>query len=100
MTTVTALLWGSLLIGPVVTGTFLAWSHFSEVSDGMARLNIAAGFVVFGVVSFSAAYWIGILAIFIQIWRDQWHMKLTGAAISCLFVLFVAYVWIITTPMN
>lgn len=101
MTAVSALLWSSLLIGPVVTGIFLVGAHFfSDAPDGMARLNLFARFVVFGLGSFSAAYCIGILAIFIQIWRDQWNVKLTLTAISCLFVLFVAYVWIVTNPTN
>ena len=97
MTAVTALLYGSLIIGPVVTGSFWAGAHFfTDAPDGMARLNIFVGFVVFSVVSFSAAYWIAILAILIQIWRDQWHKRLTVAAIAFLYILFVASGWIIT----
>jgi len=93
MTAVTMLLWISLFIGPVVTGSFWAWTQFSDAPDGMARLSNGIGLLVFGVISFSTAYWLATLAFLIQLWRDQWRTKLTGVTIAYLFLLFVAYVW-------
>lgn len=93
MTVVAALLWVSLLIGPVVTGSFWVSTQLSGASDGMARLSNTIGALVFGVVSFSAAYFLAGLAFLIQLWRDQWRTKLTGVTIACLFLLFVAYAW-------
>ena len=92
MTAVAVLLWTALLIGPVVTGSFWAWTRFRGAADGMARLSDGIGVVVFGVVSFSAAYWFALLAILIQLWRGQWRARLTGVTMACLFALFVGYV--------
>ena len=98
MIAVAALLWISLLIGPVVTGSFWLWTQFSDAPDGMARFSEFSGLVGFGVISFSAAYWLAALAFLIQIWRDQWRMKLTGVTVAFLFLLFVAYAWLVTLP--
>jgi hypothetical protein len=98
MIAVAALLWISLLIGPVVTGSFWLWTQFSDAPDGMAKFSEFLGLVGFGVISFSAAYWLAALAFLIQIWRDQWRMKLTGVTVAFLFLLFVAYAWLITLP--
>lgn len=91
MTAVSVLLWLALIIGPLVTGSFWAWTQFSGALDGMARLNDTIGTLVFGVVSFSAAYGLATLALVIQIWRDQWRMKQTGVTVAFLLLLFVAY---------
>jgi hypothetical protein len=96
MTVVSALLWISLLIGPLVTGAFWAWTQFTDAHDGMARLSDTLGTLVFGVVSISAGYCLATLALLIQIWRDQWRTKLTGVTVSILFLLFVAYAFAIS----
>ncbi len=96
MTLVSVLLWMSVLIGPFVTGAFWAWTQFAGTKDGMARLSDALGTVVFGVVSCSAAYGLATLALLIQIWRDQWRAKLTGMAVAFLFLLLVAYLFVIS----
>ena len=98
MIAVTALLWLSLLIGPLVTGSFRVWTKVPDAPDGMARLSNTLGVLVFAVVSFSAAYGLAAFALLIQIWRDQWRMKLTGVAVAFLFLLFVAHAWFITLP--
>ena len=91
MAAVTGLLWASLLIGPLVTGAFGMWTHYSVPPDGMARPSNFVGLAVFGVVSFSAAYFLAVLTFFIQLWGDQWHTKLTSVSIVFLFLLFVIY---------
>ena len=96
MIAVAALLWISLLVGPVVTGSVWLWTQFSDAPDGMARFSNFLGVVVFGVVSFSAAYWLATMALLIQIWRDQWRANLTGVTVAFLFLLFIAYVFAIS----
>jgi len=96
MTAVSVLLWISLLIGPLVTGSFWAWTQFSGAVDGMERLSDTLGILVYGVVSFSAAYCLATMALLIQIWRDQWRAKLTGVTVAFLFLLFVAYAFAIS----
>jgi hypothetical protein len=96
MTAVSSLLWISLLIGPLVTGSFWLWTQFSDAPDDMARFSNSLGVVVFGAISFSAGYWLAGLAFLIQIWRDQWRVKLTGVTVVFLLLLFVAYVFAIS----
>lgn len=96
MAAVSALLWMSLLIGPLVTGSFWAWAQFPDSQDGMEQLSNTLGTLVFGVVSFSAAYCMGALALLIQIWRDQWCKKLTAVTIAFLLLLFVAYTFAVS----
>jgi hypothetical protein len=92
MTTVAVLLWTALLIGPLVAGSLWAWTRFRIAADGMARPYDELGAVLFGFLSFSAAYWFAFLAILIQLWRGQWHAKLTAATMAFLFLFFVVYV--------
>jgi hypothetical protein len=91
MTAVSALLWISLLIGPLVTGSFWLWWQLSHAPDGMARFGDFLGVVVFGVISFSAGYLSAAIALLIQIWRDQWRAKLTGVTLAFLFLWYVVY---------
>jgi len=99
MTAVAGLLWVSLLIGPLVTGSFWVRTRFSDAQDGMARLSDTLGTLALGAVSFSTAYWLAALALLIQIWRDQWRPKLTGVTVAFLFLLFVAYAFVLL-PAN
>ena len=92
MIAVTALLWVSLLIGPLITGSVWVWAEFSDAPMGWLAV------LGFGVISFTSAYWSATLALVIQIWRDQWRIKLTGVSIAFLFLLFVPYVWAHTKP--
>jgi hypothetical protein len=96
MTFVSAILWISLLIGPLVTGSVWAWTQFSGAVDGMERLSDTLGTLVFGVVSFSTAYCLATMALLIQIWRDRWRAKLTGVTVAVLFLLFVVYAFVIS----
>lgn len=52
----------------------------------MARLSDTIGVLVFGVVSFSAAYWLAIFSFLIQVWREQGRTKLTGVTLAYLFL--------------
>ena len=88
---VTVLLWVCVLIGPVVTGSFWLWTRFADAPDNMARLVQFLGIVVYGVMSFSAAYWVGALAFLIQLWRDQWCARLTTVAVGYLFLVFAFF---------
>ena len=92
MTFVTALLWVSLLIGPLITVSAWVWVG---VTDPRWRALAAIGY---GIISFTAAYWFATLALLIQILRDQWSIKLTGVSIAFSFLLFVFFVWIHTPP--
>lgn len=93
MTAVKVLLWLSIFIGPVVTGAFWMWSGLAHPADGMADLGNFLLVLGSGVISFSAAFWLGALAILIQLWRNQWHRRLTVVATGMLFVFFVVYCW-------
>lgn len=97
MKAVAILLWTSLLIGPVVTGSFWGWTRISDAPEGMLGLSNLLGVAVLGVISFSAAYYLATLAFLIQVWRDHWCKRLTGATIAFLFLLYVAYVWAVTS---
>jgi len=96
LSVVSVLLWISLLIGPLATGSCWVWARFSDAQDNMLRLNHALGTLAVGVVSFSTAYWSAALALLIQIWRDQWRPKLTGATIVFLLLLFAAYAFVLS----
>lgn len=96
MVAVSALLWISLFIGPLVTGAFWAWTQFSDAQDNMVRLSHTLGVLALGAVSFSAAYGLATLAFLVQIWRDRWHPKLTGVTVAFLFLLFVAYAFVVS----
>lgn len=91
MRLVAILLWLSFLIGPVVTAAFWVSTRFSEGTDGMARFSDGIGLVVFGVVSFSAAFWIAGVALMIQLWRDQWHPRMSTALVLFLLLVFIIY---------
>lgn len=97
MNAVAALLWVSLLIGPAATGSMWIGTRLSYTPDGMSRFSSFVGIAVVAVISFSAAFWLSILALLIQLWRDQWRARLTATTIGFLFLLFVAYCWAIGT---
>jgi polyhydroxybutyrate depolymerase len=96
MITVAVLQWLSLIVFPIVPLGFWLWSKRTPESDNMAALGVSIGVVVFGLIAVYAAYAMATVAFVIQLWRDQWHKKLTGVTIAYLFLLFVVFIWTMT----
>ena len=94
MTSVTALLYSSLFIIYIVTGTFLIVTRNANRADGMGRLDHFFGFLVVVGVSWSLSHILAGAAFVIQLWRDRWRPKLTMVAAAHLLLLLLAYAWL------
>lgn len=88
------LLWISLLIIPITAGIMYAWSLFSDAPDNMARLLDSIYMLFFVGASICVAYATASLAYLIQLYRNQWRVKLSFVVMIFLFLVYVFYVFI------
>ena len=97
MKTTAGLLWAALLAFPVLSGLYLSWTQITEPpADGWASLEEFVGFAAIATISCSASYVLGALAFAIQIWRDQWHQRLTATVGTYLLGIFIGYCYLMS----
>ena len=91
---VTWLLWISLLIVPFTSGVMYIWWQFSDPPDGMANLRDSIFVLLFVGTSICVAYITASLAYLIQLYRDQWRVKLSFVVMILLFLIYVFYIFL------
>ena len=93
MTAVKVLLWIALLIVPVVAGGYLMVTRQAAQADGMARFHHFFEFLAITSISLYVAFGLAMMALLIQLWRNQWHVMLTAVTTAYFLLLLMAYLW-------
>ena len=87
--TIRWLLWGSVLVGPAVTGVFIIWMKLDQSGDGWAAFGRGIRMIAAASISTWAGLAAGGFAFFAQLWRDHWEPTLTKVSIGYHSLIFL-----------